>query len=107
MANPAKNRRKHRVFATKHTEYHLRLDECVGVRDRKTGAWLRQHSALRLRAIQLPPIGADAECVGRRLQFFGHRTDVTTSPVVEVSRPAREVVDFYVSAVRAGEIVEP
>ena len=28
------NRRQHRVFSTMHTEYHLRQDECVGVRDR-------------------------------------------------------------------------
>lgn len=106
MATSPKNRRQHRVFATKHTEYHLRLDECVGVRDRRTGAWLRMHAALRLRAILLPPVGADAECVGRRLQFWGRSTDVTTSPVVEVTRPAREVVDFYVSAAKAGEIAE-
>jgi hypothetical protein len=25
----------HRMFETQHTEYHLRLDECVGVRDKQ------------------------------------------------------------------------
>lgn len=99
-----KNRRRHRVFATKHTEYHLRADECVGVRDRNTGAWLRRHAALRLRAVQLPPVGADAEWIGRRLQFWGHATDVTTSPVTEVMRPERAAVEHYVSGVRSGEI---
>ncbi|PCC73101.1 hypothetical protein SAMN02745121_06437 [Nannocystis exedens] len=99
-----KNRRRHRVFATKHTEYHLRADECVGVRDRTTGAWLRRHAALRLRAVQLPPIGADAEWIGRRLQFWGYATDVTTSPVTEVMRPELHALAHYVSGVRSGEI---
>lgn len=98
------NRRRHRVFATKHTEYHLRLDECVGVRDRTTGEWQRRHAALRLRAIQLPPVGADAEWLGRRLQFWGRAMDVMTSPVTEVMRPEREAVVHYVSAVTTGEI---
>jgi hypothetical protein len=99
-----KNRRRHRVFATKHTEYHLRADECVGVRDRVTGAWLRKHAALRLRAIQLPPLGADAEWIGRRLQFWGQATDVMTSPVTDVMRPERAALQFYVSGVCSGEI---
>lgn len=99
-----KNRRRHRVFATKHTEYHLRSDECVGVRDRLTGTWMRKHAALRLRALQLPPLGADAEWIGRRLQFWGRATDVMTSPVTEVRRPELDAVGNYVSAVVAGEI---
>lgn len=99
-----KERRRHRVFATKHTEYHLRVDECVGVRDRLTGAWLRRHAALRLRAILLPPMGAEAQWIGRRLQFWGHSTDVTTSPVTEVMRPERSAPQFYVSGVCSGEI---
>jgi hypothetical protein len=101
-----KNRRRHRVFATKHTEYHLRVDEVVAVRDRSTGEWQRKHAALRLRAINLPPVGAEAEWIGRRLQFWGHAMDVVTSPVMEVLRPALEAIDHYVSAVRSGEIAE-
>lgn len=101
-----KNRRRHRVFATKHTEYHLRVDEVVAVRDRTTGEFQRKHAALRLRAIQLPPIGAEAEWIGRRLQFWGYAMDVVTSPVVEVMRPALGAVAHYVSAVCSGEIAE-
>jgi hypothetical protein len=99
-----RNRRQHRVFATMHTEYHLRQDECVGVRDRTSGEWFRHHAALRLRAIQVPPLGADAEWIGRRLQFWGEFDDVTTSPVIAVGRPAREALRGYVSLAKAGEI---
>jgi hypothetical protein len=101
-----KNRRRHRVFATRHTEYHLRVDEVVAVRDRTSGEWQRRHAALRLRAIDLPPIGAEAEWIGRRLQFWGQAMDVVTSPVTEVMRPSLEALDHYVSAVRSGEIAE-
>jgi hypothetical protein len=87
-----------------HTEYHLRLDECVGVRDKASGEWFRHHAALRLRAIQVPPVGADAEWIGRRLQFWGEFDDVITSPVVAVMRPGRESLRGYVSLARAGEI---
>ncbi len=98
------NRRQHRVFETLHTEYHLRVDECVGVRDKHSGQWYRDHAALRLHAIQVPPVGADAEWIGRRLQFWGEFDDVTTSPVVGVARPSRESLRGYVSLSRSGEI---
>jgi hypothetical protein len=99
------DRRRHRLFVTHHTEYHLRADEVVGVRDRETGTWMRDHAALRLRAINLPPRGHDHSWLGRRLQFFGMGTDVVTSPVVAVGRPDRDVVDHYISQARAGTIV--
>ena len=98
------NRRRHRMFVTNNTEYHLRLDECVGVRDRETGTWHRHHAALRLRAIQIPPMGHDHCWIGKRLQFWGTGQDVVTSPVVEVGRPEREVLPRYVSLERAGTI---
>ena len=53
MATDSTNRRRHRLFVTRHTEYHLRDDECVGVRDRDSGRWVRDHAALRLRALGL------------------------------------------------------
>jgi hypothetical protein len=104
---PAKsiNRRRHRLFVTRHTEYHLRADECVGVRDRDSGQWLRDHAALRLRAIRLPPNGHDVQWVGRRIQFWGLGTDVVTSPVVSIGRPPKDSLERYISNACAGEIV--
>jgi hypothetical protein len=96
------DRRRHRLFVTRHTEYHLREDECVGVRDRNTGEWMRHHVALRMRAIELPPLGYDHCWFGRRIQFLGGGTDVVTSPVVAVGRPQRECLERYVSLATAG-----
>ncbi|EDM76906.1 hypothetical protein PPSIR1_37494 [Plesiocystis pacifica SIR-1] len=100
----AANRRRHRVFFTRHTEYHLRGDECVGVRERSTGEWLADHAALRLHALQLPAVLDSASWVGRRIHFWGSATDVLTSPVVSVGRPERDEVYAYVSQARAGSI---
>jgi hypothetical protein len=98
------NRRRHRLFVTRNTEYHLRADECVGVRDRETGSWMRDHAALRLHAIKLPPTGHDHAWLGLRIQFWSSNTDVVTSPVVAVGRPGRDCLDHYVSLSRAGSI---
>lgn len=100
----AEDRRRHRVFFTRHTEYHLRDDECVGVRDRETGEWMGDHAALRLRALALPELRSSSEWIGQRIQFWGRDTDVLTSPVVAVGRPRIEEVPAYVSQARAGLI---
>lgn len=97
-------RRRHRVFKTKHTEYHLRDDECVGVRDRGSGLWILDHAALRLRALSVPTLEDSARWLGQRLQFWGRRTDVLTSPVVDIERPDRRTVGNYCSQMRGGEI---
>ncbi len=102
--SPNHERRRHRVFCTRFTEYHLRDDECVGVRDIKSGSWVSDHAALRLRAVQIPPMGADRSWIGRRLQFWGRYADVLTSPVQATARPERKLVDAYVSQAAAGEI---
>jgi hypothetical protein len=100
----AEDRRHHRVFFTRHTEYHLRDDECVGVRDRESGHWLIDHAALRLRALALPELPESSQWIGQRIQFWGRATDVLTSPVVAVGRPRLEEVPAYVSQARAGMI---
>jgi len=99
-------RRRHRVFSTRFTEYHLRDDECVGVRDIQSGDWSRDHAALRLRAVQIPPMGQDRLWVGRRLQFWGRYADVLTSPVQATGRPQRSFVEGYISKVVSGEIAD-
>jgi hypothetical protein len=104
MVRGTAERRRHRLFVTRHTEYHVHDDECVGVRDRESGSWLRDHAALRLQAVTLPPSGDEARWVGRRLQFIGNQTDVLTSPIVTVGRPPKPSLEHYVSLTRVGEI---
>jgi hypothetical protein len=101
----SKERRRHRMFVTRHSEYHLHDDQCVGVRDRGSGLWLLDHVALRLRALRLPSMGRDDDWVGNRIQFWGSRMDVVTSPVVTVARPRQACVDSYICRSVAGEIV--
>ncbi len=98
-------RRRHRVFFTKRTEYHLRGDECVGVRDRGSTLWLVDHAALRLRALRLPRPGGGASWIGRRIQFWGRHSDVLTSPIVSVSRPELPELHAYCSQAKHGEFV--
>jgi hypothetical protein len=101
---PQSDRRRHRIFVTRRTEYHLRDDECVGVRDRSSGLWLVDHAALRLRALRVPPPGREVDWVGRRIQFWGSKTDVLTSPVQAHARPERHLLPAYVSHARSGTL---
>ena len=102
----SQDRRRHRVFYTNHSEYHLRDAECVGVRDRSSGTWLIDHAALRLHALAIPETPDGETWIGQRIQFWGRATDVLTSPVVAVGRPKLEEVFGYVSQARAGLIHE-
>jgi len=43
------DRRRHRVYVTKNTEYHFKDGFCIAVRDRRTGDFLQGHLALRRR----------------------------------------------------------
>lgn len=89
---------------TRHTEYHLRDDECVGVRDRGSKLWLLDHSALRLRALKVPDAAAADRWIGRRLQFWGKHTDVLTSPIEQIGRPERIDVGAYCSQAKSGDL---
>jgi hypothetical protein len=99
-------RRRHQVFYTQRTEYHLRDAECVGVRDRSSGTWLIDHAALRLHALAISEVEDGSTWIGQRIQFWGRATDVLTSPVVAIGRPRFDEVFGYVSQARAGLIHE-
>jgi len=103
MGYTGKDRRIHRVFVTRNTEYHVRGDECVGVRDRRSGEWLRAHLALRNRvsgALKFHATGGitpnpGAPKVGESLFFHSSGRDLVTSAIVSVERPEREIVTSY------------
>ena len=95
-------RREHRIFVTRNTEYHLSGHRCVGVRDRRTGVWSENHQALGNRVIgavefyptggmasryDLPRLG-DAMC-------FGDGAGLLTSPVISIRRPSAHTVASY------------
>ena len=104
------DRRIHKVYVTKNTEYHVRKNVCVAVRDRTSKRWAEGHMALRLRVeggvrvhsngalipIFTPPDAGDA-------LFFSYKTaegeerQLVTSRIEEVGRPPKSDVNAYPS----------
>lgn len=98
------DRRKNRVFVTDHTEYHLRGEICVGVRDVRTGEWKKGHPAIGSSLVCSLAVNVDAgtykpnmgvPAPGDKLCFSA---DLLTSPLREVARPKLDDVTKYVSA---------
>lgn len=98
-------RRRHRVYMTRNTEYHFRDGFCVAVRDRRTGDFLHGHLALQRRVqggIRFSAEGgiapnAGEPQAGESLYFAADGRDLVTSPLEGVDRPSKEVVQAYPS----------
>jgi len=103
MSSLVKERRIHKVFVTKNTEYHVRREVCVAVRDRKSGRFLCGHMAINsavgggLRFHRDGAVSAtDAfPSIGESLSFVANGRDLVTSPVVAIDRPTQNVVATY------------
>ena len=103
MGYLGKERRIHRIFVTRNSEYHVRRNVCVGVRDRRSGEWLSGHMALRSTVsggLKFHDNGAISASeglptVGESLFFIAAGRDLITSPVLNVERPPRDVVHAY------------
>jgi hypothetical protein len=99
-------RRRHRVYLTRNTEYHFRDGFCVAVRDRRTGEFLHGHLALQrrihggLKFFEGGGIAPNAgePRAGESLYFASEGRDLVTSPLESVERPSRDVVQAYPSA---------
>lgn len=100
MSYEGRERRRNRVYVTRNTEYHLRDDVCVAVRDRGSGAFRDAHIVVRLRlegCIKITPKGGAAPGplpaqVGDALLFMdempeGGQRQITTSRVEKIERP--------------------
>lgn len=96
-------RRVHRVFVTRNTEYHVKRDVCIAVKDRRSGEWLRGHLALKQRVfggLRFSRAGAvsanvGAPTIGESIFFHAEGRDLVTSPVLSIERPVRDVVEQY------------
>lgn len=96
-------RRVHKVFVTRNTEYHVRRDRCVAVRDRRSGGWVEGHLAIKGKVaggLRFHDHGGvtpndGLPTVGESLFFCSEGRDLVTSPVVEVQRPRRNIVSTY------------
>jgi hypothetical protein len=100
---PGAERRHHRVFVTRNTEYHFRDAFCVAVRDRRTGEFLHGHLALRRSVhggIKFFPNGAIAPNPGEprpgeSLYFASGERDLVTSPLERIERPSKALTQAY------------
>jgi hypothetical protein len=96
-------RRRHRVYVTRNTEYHFRDGFCVAVRDRRTGEFLHGHLALHrrvhggIRFFEGGGLSANAgdPRPGESLYFASEGRDLVTSPLEAVERPNKELVGAY------------
>lgn len=100
-------RRRHRVYVTRNTEYHVRDRTCVAVRDRRTGDFMRGHLALERRiegGLRFFRNGSIAPNVGEprpgeSLYFARDGRDLVTSPLESIERPEKDVVVAYCDGV--------
>ncbi len=100
-------RRRHRVYVTRNTEYHFRDGVCVAVRDRRSSSFRASHLAHGLKlegCIKISLTGSepsDAEPnVGDSLFFLqplsdGRPRQITTSRVERIDRPSKQDVLRY------------
>lgn len=110
MSYQGSERRIHKVYVTRNTEYHVRSGVCVAVRDRNGGGFHTAHIALSLKmegAVRIYsnggviPHASDPE-PGDSIYFTYRRPDgeerqIVTSRLLSVERPAKTVVSSYPS----------
>ena len=106
------DRRRHRVYVTRNTEYHCRDGICLAVRSRRTGSFQLEHAAIGKR-VTAGVTFAEGEATeicepgdvhtGHQLCFssvdgrFEDHDDVLTSVLHAVERPPKEIVARYAS----------
>jgi hypothetical protein len=97
------DRRVHRLYVTRNTEYHFRGEVCVAVRDRRTGQWLDAHLAVKRKltggvkfhsnGVAVPSCAAPR--VGEALYFDEEGRELITSLLSSIERPSKQVVETY------------
>ena len=96
-------RRVHRMYVTRNTEYHFRGDRCVAVRDRRTGRWLDSHLAVDRKLAggvrfygngTAVPSGEPPK-VGEALYFDDEGRELITSLLASIERPTKDIVLSY------------
>jgi hypothetical protein len=114
MRYQGQDRRRHRVYITRNTEYHMRDGVCVAVRDRKSRSFRPAHIALNLRLEGGVKIYANGAVVPNIVDpgvgdaiFFTHLNSegearqIVTSRLEKVDRPPKRDVALYPPSARA------
>lgn len=100
-AYTGQDRRRHKLYVTQNTEYHVRDRECVAVRDLWSGRWRDDHPAVgrhlfgAVRPCEhgLEPLGEPE--VDSMLWFENGENDILTSRLTVVTRPAKRCLRRY------------
>jgi hypothetical protein len=108
MSYTGTERRRHRIFITRNTEYHVRDNVCVAVRDRQARKFRPAHIALNLKlegAVTVNPHGIaipepNNPRVGAAIYFTQSDADgtdrqIVTSRVERIVRPEKRDVLQY------------
>lgn len=108
MGFQGSDRRRHKVYITRNTEYHLRDGICVAVRDRRSRSFRGAHIALNLKlegGVKIYPNGAmipniENPDVGDAIFFThvgpeGDAKQIVTSRLEKVDRPPKTDVALY------------
>lgn len=108
MSYTGHERRRHRLVVTRNTEYHLRDEVCVAVRDRRTKKWCEGHLAVSLKVeggVRFHDNGAVVPSLEDPrpgdAMFFTYRTDLgherqlITSKIEAIERPPKRDVLAY------------
>ncbi|APR76352.1 Hypothetical protein A7982_01699 [Minicystis rosea] len=108
MGYQGHERRRHKVYITRNTEYHVRDGVCVAVRDRRSRSFRSAHIALNLKlsgGVRLYSNGAlipneESPEVGDAIFFTMIGTDgdarqIVTSRLEKVDRPPKTDVALY------------
>ena len=96
-------RRRHRVYVTRNTEYHVQDGECVAVRDRRTHEFMHGHLARGRRiegSLRFFSNGSIAPNAGEPRPgesiYFAHEgRDLVTSALERVERPGLDAIAAY------------
>ena len=96
-------RRRHRMFVTLNSEYHVRGDVCVAVRRIGTGKWIEKAKAIKARLVgsisslsEVLYASPSFPRVGQSLLFINDEgEDIVTTRVCDIRRPPREAVAHY------------
>ncbi len=96
-------RRRHVLYVTQNTEYHLRDDQCVGVRDLWTGRWKQEHPAVGKHLFgAVSPSNEGLEPITKpevnsMLWFDNGESDIFTSRLTSITRPPKNAVERYLT----------
>jgi len=97
------DRRRHRMFVTRNSEYHMREDICVGVRNTREDRWLDRSRLLSARLMgavdsfsTLSSSACTEPAVGKYLLFVCENGElIVTTKLEAIDRPPLDAVKNY------------